>query len=76
MRSLAQTIPVRVRRVVYSVIGTLFGVEMVLDGFGSGLVSEQVQGVVFGVLGVLGFSTAVLNTPLPVVGPDDDGLVV
>lgn len=62
--SLAQAIPVKVRRVVYSVLGTLFGLELVFD-----LVPEGPEAKALAALAVFGFAGIALpNT----TSPDDE----
>lgn len=63
--NIAQSIPVKVREWIYVILGTAFGIEAVLDAVGEGLVDEKTQGIILGVLGVVGFSVARLNTPSP-----------
>lgn len=55
-------IPATVRWWVYSIGLTVFAIEGVLDVAEVGLVDERVQGIVLGVLGLFGFTTAVANT--------------
>lgn len=65
--SLAQAIPSRVRAVLYSILVSLFAIELVLDASDVGLVPAKAQEVVVGILGVLGFGLARANTSTGVV---------
>ena len=58
--TLAQAIPLKVRQVIYSVLATLVGLELVLD-----VVHAGVESKIMGVLIVLGFGTALSNTATP-----------
>ena len=81
--SLAQAIPPKVRGLIYTVLSTVFTIELALDGFGYGLIPAQPQAAAFAVLGALGFGMAATNVnattrppPQPHVGvapafPDD-----
>lgn len=62
MKNVAQAIPARWRTAIYSVLGTLVGLEAVFD-----LVPDVWEGKILSALVVLGFGTAVLNVgdPLP-----------
>lgn len=60
--TLAQAIPLKVRKVIYSLLATAVGLEVVLDFIPAGLESK-----ILGVLVVLGFGTAIANTPSPEV---------
>lgn len=55
-------IPAPIRWWVYSVGLTVFAVEGVLDVAEAGVIPERWQGVLMGVLGLFGFTTAVANT--------------
>ena len=55
-KTLASAIPPAIRQVVYSVLATLYGVELVLD-----LIPAGVEAKVLGILAVLGFGVAALN---------------
>ena len=55
-------IPQKVRWWMYSIGLTVFAIEGVLDAANSGLIPEQSQGILLGVLGLFGFTTAVANT--------------
>jgi hypothetical protein len=55
--SLAQAIPVKVRRAVYSVLATAVGLEAVFD-----VVPDVWEGKILSALVVLGFGTALSNT--------------
>lgn len=61
MINLAQSIPAKVRQVIYSVLCTLFTIEVTLDAFGYGLVPERPQAAAFAVCGALGFGLASAN---------------
>lgn len=56
--TLAQAIPEKVRKVIYSLLATVIGLEVVLDFVPAGIESK-----ILGVLVVLGFGTAIANTP-------------
>lgn len=56
--NLAQAIPPKVRQVIYSLLATAYGLELVLD-----LIPPGVEAKVLGVLAVLGFGVAAANTP-------------
>ena len=58
---LAQAIPVKVRKAVYSVLATLVGLEAVFD-----LVDDTWEGKILAALVVLGFGIAIPNTPTEV----------
>jgi hypothetical protein len=55
-------IPVKVRWWLYSIGLTVFAVEGILDASDLGVVDERVQGIVLGLFGLFGFTTAVANT--------------
>jgi len=59
---LTDYIPANVRKVIYTILATLFAVEGVLDASGVGLVPEKVEEVVFGLAAVFGFVLARQNT--------------
>lgn len=65
--SLAQAIPARARAAIYSILVSLFAIELVLDASGYGLIPADAQEVVVGILGVLGFGLARSNTSTIVV---------
>lgn len=67
-RTLAQSIPARWRTVIYSVLATAYGFELVLD-----LIPPGVEGKILGVLAVLGFGVAALNVtpPAPPATPEN-----
>lgn len=56
--SLAQSIPVKIRRVIYSVLATAVGLEAVFD-----VVEDGWEAKILAALVVLGFGIAVPNTP-------------
>lgn len=60
--TLAQAIPQNIRAAIYSILATLYAIELVLDAGGYGLIPEDAQTVVLGILGVLGFGLARVNT--------------
>ena len=64
MTSFAQMIPAKWRKAIYSVLATVIGLEVVLDFVPAGIESK-----ILGVLVVLGFGTAIANTPSPTVPP-------
>jgi uncharacterized membrane protein len=55
-------IPAQVRWWVYSVAATVFAIEGVLDAAEAGLIPERTQGILLGLFGLFGFTTAVANT--------------
>lgn len=55
-------IPEQVRWWIYSILLTVFAIEAVLDIAEAGLLAERPQGILLGVLGVFGFTTAAANT--------------
>lgn len=55
-------IPKQVRWWIYSVGATVFAVEGVLDAAEAGVIPEQTQGILLGLFGLFGFTTAVANT--------------
>lgn len=63
MSPLRDLLPPVVRKWVYTIIGSAFAVEGVLDSFESGLLTEKQAGIGLGIAGVLGFSLARSNTP-------------
>jgi hypothetical protein len=56
MKNLAQAIPAKWRTAIYSILGTLVGLEAIFD-----VVPDVWEGKILSALVVLGFSTAVLN---------------
>ncbi len=56
MRTLAQAIPAKFRTAVYSILGTLVGLEAIFDVVPAGWESKILAALV-----VLGFGTAALN---------------
>jgi hypothetical protein len=56
MKNLAQAIPTKYRTAIYSVLGTLVGLEAIFDLVPAGWESKILSALV-----VLGFGTAVLN---------------
>ena len=56
--SLAHAIPVKARKIIYSVLATLVGLEAVFD-----VVDDVWEGKVLAALVVLGFGIAIPNTP-------------
>ena len=50
-------LPAKVRRIIYILVGTVMGLEAILD-----LIPAGVESKVWGVLGVLGFGLAAGNT--------------
>jgi hypothetical protein len=71
VKNLAQSIPTRWRTAIYSVLGTLVGLEAIFD-----LVPDVWEGKILSTLVVLGFGTAVLNVsdPLPPPPPPAGGV--
>lgn len=61
--NLAQSLPVKVRQAIYSVLATAIGLELVFD-----IVPDVWQGKVLAALAVLGFGVAVSNTSTKVDG--------
>ena len=57
-RNLAQSLPTKLRNAIYSVLGTLYLVELAVD-----VVEAGVQQTILEVAAVLGFGLAALNTP-------------
>ena len=57
MKNLAQSIPVRWRQAIYSVLGTLVALEAIFD-----LVDDNWEGKILSALAVLGFGVAFGNT--------------
>lgn len=55
--SLAQAIPTRYRQVIYSVLATLVGLEVVFD-----LIPAGIESKIMGALVVLGFGVSLSNT--------------
>lgn len=55
-------IPTKVRWWLYSIGLTVFAIEGVLDAADAGVIAEQQQGIILGVLALFGFTTAVANT--------------
>lgn len=55
--TLAQAIPAKLRKVVYSLLATAYGIELVLD-----FIPPGIEAKVLGVLAVLGFGVAAANT--------------
>jgi hypothetical protein len=65
MNTLAQSIPPRIRQVIYSVLATIVALEAIFD-----VVPDEWQGKILSALTVLGFGVAFGNvstppTPLP-----------
>lgn len=56
MKNLAQAIPTAWRTAIYSILGTLVGLEAIFD-----VVPDVWEGKILSALVVLGFGTAVLN---------------
>ena len=56
MKNLAQSIPPKVRTAIYSVLGTLVGLEAIFD-----VVPDVLEGKLLKALTVLGFGVAVAN---------------
>ena len=54
----AQFIPAPVRKVVYTVLGTLFTLEAIFD-----VIPDVLEGTLLQALAALGFVVAVSNTP-------------
>lgn len=57
MITLAQSIPVKFRKAIYSVLGTAVGLEAIFDW-----VPDVLEGKLLAALVVLGFGTALANT--------------
>lgn len=55
-------IPTQIRWWLYSIGLTLISIESVLDVADAGLMDARAQGIVLGVLGLFGFTTAMANT--------------
>jgi hypothetical protein len=68
MKNLAQAIPARYRAWTYSILGTVVGLEAVLDFVPAGVESKALA-----VLVVLGFGMAVGNTSSPMPPPPPGG---
>jgi hypothetical protein len=70
VKNLAQSIPAKWRTAVYSILGTLVGLEAIFD-----VVEDGLEGKILSALVVLGFGTAVLNVgdQLPPPPPPGDG---
>lgn len=58
MKNLAQSIPAKVRAAIYSVLGTVVGLEAVFD-----IVPAGVESKILAALVVLGFGAALGNVP-------------
>lgn len=58
MRNIAQMIPAKYRTIIYSILGTLVGLEAIFDLIDAGWESKILSALV-----VLGFGTAALNVP-------------
>lgn len=56
--TLAQALPEKVRVVIYSILPTLVALELLFDW-----VDSTIESKIFGVLVILGFGTALSNTP-------------
>ena len=56
--TLAQSIPVKIRRVIYSVLATAVGLEAVFD-----VIDDGWEAKILAALVVLGFGMALPNTP-------------
>lgn len=67
--TLAQALPEKVRTSIYSILPTLVALELLFDVIPSGIESK-----ILGVLVILGFGTALSNTPSAVArwGPPAD----
>lgn len=55
-------LPTAVRWWTYSILATLFAIEGVLDAADAGIVPERPQGILLGLLGLIGFTMATANT--------------
>lgn len=60
MINLAQSIPAKARTAIYSVLGTLIGLEAIFD-----VVPDIWEGKLLSALAVLGFGTAIANVKKP-----------
>lgn len=60
MINLAQSIPAKARTFIYSVLGTLIGLEAIFD-----VVPDVLQGKLLAALSVLGFGVAAANVQKP-----------
>lgn len=58
--SLAQAIPTKVRKVIYSLLATAVGLEAIFD-----VIDDGWEAKILAALVVLGFGIAVPNTPTP-----------
>jgi hypothetical protein len=58
MKNLAQSIPAAWRSAIYSILGTLVGLEAIFD-----VVPDVIEGKILSALVVLGFGVAVGNVP-------------
>lgn len=61
IKKIAQYIPLKIRRVIYSVIGAAVGLEAIFDWVDPGTESKFLQAII-----VLGFGVALGNTGEPV----------
>ena len=68
MKNLAQMIPAKYRTAIYSVLGTLVGLEAIFDLIPAGWESK-----ILATLVVLGFGTAALNVSSPPPPPPPNG---
>jgi hypothetical protein len=64
---LAEYIPAKVRKVIYSVLGTAVGLEAIFD-----IVPDVLEGKLLAALVVLGFGLALKNTTDITVVSDED----
>jgi len=62
MKKLAEMIPAKWRKRIYTVLYVASGVELALDAVDWGLVDDVTQGKVLTLLGLLGFGMAAANT--------------
>lgn len=62
MTFLRDLLPAPVRKVIYNVAASLFGIELALDLAGWGVVPTDVQAKIVVVAGALGFALAGANT--------------
>ena len=72
MNTLAQSIPPRIRQIIYSVLATAVALEAIFD-----IVPDAWEGKILSALTVLGFGVAFGNvsTPAPQPPPDNGDLV-
>ena len=62
--SMFRKIPKAVRWWIYSIAMTVFGIEVVLDIFGVGIIPARGQEIALGILGLFGFTMATANTTI------------